>query len=58
MAEAVLEIFETDISRDLVQGGLWMVKKCDSEIVAGHYCNFYKELLNGQKQSAILPDTQ
>ncbi|MEN8205335.1 MAG: glycosyltransferase family 4 protein [Pseudomonadota bacterium] len=47
MARAVLEILDDDISDKLIQGGLRMIRKCDSEIVAGNYCNFYNELLNG-----------
>lgn len=50
MAQAVLEILQTDISDELIRSGLEMVHNCDSEIVARQYCNFYKELLIGQAQ--------
>jgi len=47
IARAVLEILDSDIATTLIQGGLKMLQKCDSEIVASNYCDFYKELLNG-----------
>ena len=50
IARAVLEILDTDISNKLIQGGTRMIQKCDSEIVASNYCNFYKELLHGKDE--------
>jgi len=47
IARAVLEILDNGISNKLIQGGLRMIQECDSEIVASNYCNFYKELLDG-----------